>query len=157
VQHPEVYALLPGEPGPAPSPQRPSGQAEKIVAEAGSTLVVADQHKEPGPIEVTLGSTLAAGQRAAADALAAHDLGMPVAPPGSDKTVAGCALIARHGVPTLVIVDRKPLVEQWRARLTTQLDRTETHANVCNARMTGKDQVESGETFSLQHTGGKKR
>jgi superfamily II DNA or RNA helicase len=33
-----------------------------------------------------------------------------------------CALIARQDVPTLVLVDRKPLVEQWRERLAEHLD-----------------------------------
>jgi superfamily II DNA or RNA helicase len=32
-----------------------------------------------------------------------------------------CALLARHGQPTLVIVDRKPLLEQWRSRLQEHL------------------------------------
>jgi hypothetical protein len=32
-----------------------------------------------------------------------------------------CALLARHGQPTLVILDRKPLLEQWRSRLQEHL------------------------------------
>lgn len=97
-------------------------KAEKLVADAGSALVVAEAHQEFDAIEVAMRSTLTAEQRVAADALAAHKLGMLVAPPGSGKTVVGCALISRHRVPTLVIVDRKPLVEQWRERVTTHLD-----------------------------------
>lgn len=99
-------------------------KAEKLVADAGSTLVVAEDHEEPSALGVAMRSTLTAEQRVAADALAGHKLGMLVAPPGSGKTVVGCALIARHRVPTLVIVDRNPLVEQWRERLTTHLDLT---------------------------------
>ena len=78
----------------------------------------------PDPINTELHATLTTEQATAAETLSAHDLGMLVAPPGSGKTLVGCALIARHHVPTLVIVDRKPLVEQWRSRLVSHLDLT---------------------------------
>jgi hypothetical protein len=97
-------------------------QAEAVVAEAGSRLNVVGGCPDVPAIDGELQADLTPDQTAAADALAAHDMGLLVAPPGSGKTVIGCALIARHGVPTLVIVDRKPLVEQWRDRLITHLD-----------------------------------
>jgi superfamily II DNA or RNA helicase len=97
-------------------------KAAQIVADAGSHLVVSDGWPVPDGIDTKLVATLEADQQVAVDRLADHDLGMLVALPGSGKTVVGCALIAHHRVPTLVIVDRKPLVEQWRDRLVTHLD-----------------------------------
>ena len=97
-------------------------KAARIVTEATSHLAVTDACSLPDPIQIALTATLEPVQQVAAKALAEHDLGILVAPPGSGKTVVGCALIAHHRVPTLVIVDRKPLVEQWRDRLVTHLD-----------------------------------
>jgi hypothetical protein len=95
--------------------------ADAIITEAGSRLVVQDQRPTLSPIDVRLQATLPSGQREALEVLCRHELGVLVAPPGAGKTVLACGLIARRAVPTLVIVDRQPLVEQWRDRLSTHL------------------------------------
>ena len=99
-------------------------QAAAIVTEAGSRLTILDSFAESKPIDVTLRAALAVEQTAATKALTRHELGVLVAPPGSGKTVVGCAVIAHHATATLVIVDRKPLVEQWRKQLETHLGLT---------------------------------
>ena len=96
-------------------------QAETIATEAGSRLEVADTFLATETIECQLAADLRPDQQEAVEVLAAHELGVLVAPPGAGKTVMACALIARHLVPTLVIVDREHLVEQWRERLATHL------------------------------------
>jgi superfamily II DNA or RNA helicase len=107
--------------------------AEAIVAEAGSRFVVREQHPDLARIEVQLQATLPAGQQDALDALCRHDLGVLVAPPGAGKTVLACAVIAHRAVPTLVIVDRQPLLEQWRERLVTHLGMNRKQIGVVGA------------------------
>ena len=99
-------------------------KAATIVKDAGSRLTVIDRYADVEPIDMTLQAVLTAEQTAATEALTRTELGVLVAPPGSGKTVVGCALIAHHATPTLVIVDRKPLVEQWRNQLAKHLGLT---------------------------------
>jgi superfamily II DNA or RNA helicase len=99
-------------------------KAARTVADAGSELVITDGYGHPPGLSVELLANLTPEQTIAEEAVGKQELGMLVAPPGSGKTVVGCAVIARHQVPTLVIVDRKPLMEQWRDRLVSHLTLT---------------------------------
>ena len=96
-------------------------QAERVVADAGSTLKVVEACGNPESIDVHLQADLTDRQNGALQTLIPHALGVLVAPPGSGKTVIACALIAHRKLPTLVVVDRQPLVEQWRERLQEHL------------------------------------
>ena len=102
-------------------PRGLSEKATKVVAEAGSRLLVHESRPDPEQINFVPTFELRADQEAALRALSAHELGVLVAAPGAGKTVVACALIAHHRRPTLIIVDRKPLVEQWTGRLVTHL------------------------------------
>jgi superfamily II DNA or RNA helicase len=98
----------------------PRGLVERVtelVAELGSKLEIVDDRPTQASLGLRFRSELRAQQQGAVDAVLPHDRGVIVAPPGSGKTVMACAVIAERDVPTLVLVDRKPLLEQWRERL----------------------------------------
>lgn len=95
--------------------------AAQLVRRAGGRLHLADQRPPTTPFPFTFQGTLTPPQQAAVHALLAHDEGVLVAPPGAGKTVMACALVARRGVRTLVLVHRAALLEQWRERLATFL------------------------------------
>ena len=95
--------------------------ARQLVAAAGGHLETTESFSEPSAQQFEFGATLSPVQQRALERLRDHDLGVFVAPPGTGKTVLACALIADRAMPTLVIVDRRPLVAQWRSRLQEHL------------------------------------
>lgn len=91
--------------------------AAKVVEAAGSRLDVDDQRPLLPAHPFVFTGELTPAQDDSVAELADHELGVLVAPTGAGKTVMACALIARTGTPTLVLVHTKPLAEQWRQRL----------------------------------------
>ena len=97
------------------------GQVTELVETAGSHLDITDRRPDHPLIELAATTPLRPHQQAAVAAVVDHDLAVIVAPPGSGKTVTACAVIAHHRQPTLILVDRKPLLAQWRDRLSEHL------------------------------------
>lgn len=95
--------------------------ARRVIETAGSRFELDDQRNDPVIVELSSAITLSHGQQAAVDDVIGNDHSVLVAPTGAGKTVMACAVIAAHQVPTLILVDRTPLVEQWKSRLMEHL------------------------------------
>ncbi|MGE3755935.1 MAG: DEAD/DEAH box helicase family protein [Planctomycetota bacterium] len=88
-----------------------------LLGEYGVSLAVRDERTAGAPLEVAFDGALGATQQQAVDAMLRHDNGVLVMPPGAGKTVVGIRLIAERARSTLVLVHRRPLLDQWRAQL----------------------------------------
>ena len=88
-----------------------------ILKDHGISLVLQDERESGVPIDITFHGHLTDEQERALQALLAHETGVLVAPPGVGKTVTGVSLIAARRRSTLVLVHRKPLLDQWTAQL----------------------------------------
>jgi len=102
----------------------PRGTESELLAlanEIGLSIRRVDQRASGRAIPVTFRGALTPLQSMALKALLKHDTGVLVLPTGVGKTVVAIALIAHRATSTLVIVNRRPLVDQWRAQLATFL------------------------------------
>jgi superfamily II DNA or RNA helicase len=94
----------------------------ELMRKSGTRLHVDDRRYSSRDLSLQFHGELAHAQQDAVAALLKHDMGILVAPPGMGKTVMACAVVAARSVPTIVLVHRKPLVDQWRTQLTDLLD-----------------------------------
>jgi len=90
---------------------------EELLRGLGVALDVVDERVSGEPHALPFLGTLTPVQDQATRALLASDCGVLVAPPGVGKTVIGIYMVAARACSTLVLVHRKPLLDQWRAQL----------------------------------------
>ena len=95
---------------------------EELLDELGVGFLIDDRRTDGEMLEVSFQGELSPIQGQAAQAMAQHDFGVFVAPPGSGKTVVAANLVALRGRSTLVLVHRTPLLEQWIAQISAFLD-----------------------------------
>ncbi|MFA4947494.1 MAG: DEAD/DEAH box helicase family protein [Candidatus Krumholzibacteriia bacterium] len=92
-------------------------EAESLLREYNVAFILEDKRENGTHLEFEFHGHLTPSQERAARALMEHEMGVLVAPPGSGKTVVGAYLIAARARNTLVLVHRKPLLDQWIAQL----------------------------------------
>jgi superfamily II DNA or RNA helicase len=98
-------------------PRGCGGELEELCEHYGVALVIDDQRGDGDESLVHFQGELTAVQKQAARALLDHEIGVFVAPPGIGKTVLGTHLVAERGRSTLIVVHRRPLLDQWVAQL----------------------------------------
>jgi superfamily II DNA or RNA helicase len=106
-EHPQHIAL----------PRGCRDEVEALLGEHGVEMVVDDQRCEGEAAAFRFQGELTPIQAEAARELLRHDNGVLVAPTGIGKTILGTCLIAARGRSTLVLVHRRPLLDQWVAQL----------------------------------------
>jgi superfamily II DNA or RNA helicase len=92
-------------------------ELEALLREYGVALDVEDKREGGEAYRVSFNGELTRVQQQAVRALLAHEIGLFVAPPGVGKTVVGTFLVAERTCSTLILVHRRPLLDQWRAQL----------------------------------------
>jgi superfamily II DNA or RNA helicase len=122
-----------------------------IAKKAGSQVILKDVRPQFKKLKATFSGELSSSQKRAVSELAIHETGVLVAPPGAGKTVMGCALIAKRKIPTLILVHRMPLLEQWKSQLTNFLGLDPKKIGILGGqkkKLTGKIDIGMLQTFS---------
>lgn len=102
----------------------PKGFAGKLLRFCKETNIpfeFNDERKKKQEIPFQFQTALREYQTTALIASSKKDMGVIVAPPGSGKTIIGLKIIADKQQPTLIVVHRKQLMEQWIERIQTFL------------------------------------
>lgn len=94
---------------------------ERLLLGNKVSFIVDDKRCGGQPCSFTFHGVLTEAQDKALRDLIKHDTGVLVAPPGVGKTVIGIGLIAARNTNTLVLVHRKPLLDQWRTQVSSFL------------------------------------
>lgn len=97
-------------------------EMEKLFEELDIHVRLRDERYAGRGIKTTFVGELTQEQKAAADALLAHETGVLAATTAFGKTVVAAFIIAARKTNTLILVHRRQLMEQWIARLKVFLD-----------------------------------
>lgn len=93
------------------------GKLLRFCKESQIEFEFVDERKLRPSISYAFNASLRNHQIGVIESVSKKDYGVIVAPPGSGKTLIGLKIIADKRQPTLIIVHRKQLLEQWIERI----------------------------------------
>lgn len=88
-----------------------------ILNYVGAPYELKDRRTKLKSIDVEFNATLRDNQQKAVDELLKYDNGLLVADTGSGKTIMGMSIIKTISKPTLILVEKVKLLEQWKERI----------------------------------------
>ncbi len=94
---------------------------QALLTEYGVKLNIEDKREASKRIDFTFHGKLSPDQEEAFKKIVTSDFGVFVAPPGTGKTVLAIAAIAERKTNVLILVHRKPLMDQWRLQISSLL------------------------------------
>jgi len=97
------------------------GKLVRYCKEENMDYEFVDNRRRVNPVVFSFHAQLKPYQISVINAVSKKDIGIIVAPPGSGKTIIALKVIADRQQPTLIIVHRKQLAEQWLERIETFL------------------------------------
>ena len=118
---PRVIACAEDHPHHIGLPRGCLDDVRQALTDLGVRTAIRDERYAGRPLDVSFQGELRPEQKAAADAMLAHETGVLAATTAFGKTVVAAWLIAQRGVNTLVLVHRRQLLDQWIERLSTFL------------------------------------
>ena len=93
-----------------------------VMEEYGIKINIKDERISGKKTKFKFQGILTKEQRCVSRKILTSDVGVLVAPPGMGKTVLAIHTIAKRKTNTLVLVHRRPLMEQWRMQLLSYLN-----------------------------------
>lgn len=103
----------------------PRGFLNKLVNFLNDETIkfeIIDERNKLEPIKTKTSAKLFPYQKEAIGAMLMEENGILVAPPGSGKTIIGIELIVKLSQPTLILVHKKQIFDQWVDRIESFLD-----------------------------------
>jgi superfamily II DNA or RNA helicase/very-short-patch-repair endonuclease len=118
---PRVIACAEDHPHHIGLPRGCLDEVRQALADLSVGAAVRDERHAGHPLDLSFHGQLRPEQKAAGDAMLAHETGVLAATTAFGKTVVAAWLIAQRGVSTLVLVHRRQLLDQWIDRLSAFL------------------------------------